>query len=203
MKNKMNKEIIIDEIINMYNNSMQNSSTIYESTENAGGKVRQSNGDLVENIFRKIVKLIADQSNIDVKITGKKEDSIRINSENGYINASVDVHILSDNQNIFAECKTYLDKCYLDRASSDLEHFKSANNKNICLIISLENAVGRPAEFYFLDKGYIDNIFYLVDGKRSSARPIWKREHFKPINRKVLGDLIDYIENSLNKKDQE
>jgi len=181
---------------------MKNTSNIYENAENGGGKVRQTNGDLVENIFRKIVKIVAEQLNVEVRITGKKEDSVRIFSKNGYIDASVDVHILSKTKNIFAECKTYLDKCYLDRASSDLEHFKSSNNRNLCIVVSLENAVSKTAESYFLDKGYIDKIFYLVDGKRSSAKPIWKKEHFKRINLSVLDELIDIVIDSLVEKEQ-
>jgi hypothetical protein len=178
----------------MYDNAMSSSSKMYEESENGGGKVRQVNGDLVENMFKRIVFLVSNMNNEDVKITGKKEDSLRIFSKNGgYIDASVDVHALSKNVNFFSECKTYLDKCYLDRASSDLKHFRR-DSKNICLIISLENAVSENSEKYFLDEGYIDKIFYLVDGKRSSSKPIWKKEYFKPINKEKVMELIDFIE---------
>lgn len=193
----MNKEYIITEVEKIYNNAMYKANSVYESSKNAGGKVRQINGDLVEKIFTKVVELTFKLNNTEIAITGKKQDSERIDSKNGgFINVSVDVHVKSEKVNFFAECKTYLDKCYLDRASSDLKHFKK-NTKNICLIISLENAVAKNAETYFLDEGYVDRIFYLVDGKRSSSKPIWKKEHFKPLNKDKVFELVNFIEGFL------
>lgn len=98
---------------------------------------------------------------------------------------------------IFAECKTYLDKCYLDRANSDLFHLRKINDNIRCIIVSLENAVSTNAENYFKDLGNIDKIFYLVDGKRSSKKPVWKKEYYKPINKIVLNNLINYISESI------
>jgi hypothetical protein len=204
--NTITKEMIVTEIEGMYNDAMSSANKIYEESENGGGKVRQSNGDLVERMFKRIAYLVCNMNGFNsVKITGKKEDSIRITSKSGgYIDASVDVHaIVPETVSFFAECKTYLDKCYLDRASSDLKHFKKPGTKNVCFIISLENAVSKSSEAYFLDEGYIDNIFYLVDGKRSSAKPIWKKDHFKPLNKSKVMELINCVEKHLkaNKKD--
>jgi hypothetical protein len=195
----MNKDYIVLEVERIYNETMEKANSIYESSENAGGKVRKINGDLVEKIFSKVVELTFQINESTVNITGKKQDSEKITSKNGgFIYVSVDVHAKSEKANFFAECKTYLDKCYLDRASSDLKHFKK-NPKNVCLIISLENAVAKNAETYFLDEGYVDRIFYLVDGKRNSSRPIWKKEHSKSLNKSKVLELINYIESYINK----
>ena len=35
---------------------------------------------------------------------------------------------------------------------------------------------------------------FLVDGKRSSTKPIWKSEFYKPINIDVLKELINHID---------
>lgn len=192
------KEDIVAEIESMYNTAMSDANRIYEESENGGGKVRQANGDLVENMFKRISYLVCNLHGFtSVKITGKSDDSIRIFSKNGgYIDAAVDVHVkISPTINFFAECKTYLDKCYLDRASSDLKHFKK--DGNICIIIALENAVSNSSETYFLDEGYVNYIFYLVDGKRSSKKPIWKKNHFKPLNKLKVLELINCIEENL------
>jgi hypothetical protein len=195
----MNKDYIISEVEKIYDEAMTKANSIYETSKNAGGKVRQINGDLVERIFSKVVDLTFQLNNLSVKVTGKKQDSEKITSKNGgFINVSVDVHARSEKINFFSECKTYLDKCYLDRASSDLKHFKKGS-KNICLIVSLENAVAKNAETYFLDEGYVDKIFYLVDGKRNSSKPIWKKEHYKPLNKSRVLDLINFIEDNLTK----
>ena len=201
--NTITKEMIVTEIEGMYNDSMSSANKIYEESENGGGKVRQANGDLVEKMFKRIAYLVCNMNGFNsVKITGKKDDSIRIHSKSGgYIDASVDVHVIvPETVSFFAECKTYLDKCYLDRASSDLKHFKKPDTKNVCFIISLENAVSKNSETYFLDEGYIDNIFYLVDGKRSSAKPIWKKDHFKPLNKSKVMELINCVEKHLKSK---
>jgi len=189
-------ENIVNEVISYYNDQIL-SDVIYEQNDNAGGKVRQKNGNLVESIVGIIIKELCKLIEIDeYKITGKSEDSIRISSKNGYIDASVDVHMSINNKSVlFSECKTYLDKCYLDRANSDLSHFKKLDSNNSCIIVSLENAVATNAENYFLDEGTIDKIFYLVDGKRSSSKPIWKSEFYKPINIDVLKELIYHIDN--------
>ena len=192
------KENIFTEIESMYNTAMSEANRVYEESENGGGKVRQANGDLVENIFKKVSYLVCNMHGFtSVNITGKSDDCIRIFSKNGgYIDAAVDVHVkVPSTINFFAECKTYLDKCYLDRASSDLKHFKK--DGNVCFIIALENAVSSTSETYFLDEGYINKIFYLVDGKRSSKKPIWKKNHFKPLNKSKVFELINCIEENL------
>jgi hypothetical protein len=188
-------ESIINNVIDYYNSQIS-SDVIYEQNENAGGKVRQKNGNLVESMVKIIIQELCKLNNInEYKITGKSEDSIRITSKNGYIDASVDVHMSINNKSVlFSECKTYLDKCYLDRANSDLLHFKKLDKNNSCIIVSLENAVATNAENYFLDEGNIDRIFYLVDGKRSGSKPIWKSEFYKPINIDVLKELINHID---------
>ena len=125
------------------------------------------------------------------KVTGR---DVIINKANL---TTYDMNIISnkDNPIIFSECKTYLDKCYFDRANSDFKHFKNIDNNKKCIVVSLENGIAPNAENYFMDQGNTDKIFYLVDGKRTSKKPIWKNEFYKPINIEVLSNLINYIDN--------
>ena len=186
---------IAKEVTNYYNNNI-NSNELYFNNTNAGGKVRQKNGSIVENICEIILRELCILNKINqFNIGGKKIDSVRIFSKSGYIDASVDIHFSINNRNVlYGECKTYLDKCYLDRANSDLSHFKKLDHKNECVIISLENSTRKESENFFLDDGNINKIFYLVDGKRNSKKPIWKNEFYKPINQNSLLTLINYFD---------
>lgn len=189
-------ENILSKIVDYYNNNIS-SENLYNEISNAGGKIRGKNGDLVENMVKIILNDLCQLNNVsNFRITGKKEDSIRVYSKNGHIDVSTDVHFyIQDNPIIFGECKTYLDKCYFDRANSDFKHFKNIDNNKKCIVVSLENGIAPNAENYFMDQGNTDKIFYLVDGKRTSKKPIWKNEFYKPINIEVLSNLINYIDN--------
>lgn len=194
----IDNDFIANEIITKYNNILQKSSETYSSGDNSGGKVRQLNGNLVEEIFQTITYLLLLKNNLTLenyKLTGKKKDSVKVTSKNGFFFASVDVHVrIPRKPSIFTECKAYLDKCYLDRASSDFRHLKKATPNSVSIVLCLENGIADESEAFFMDEGYIDKIFYLVDGKRSPTRPIWKIEYYKPINRKKLDELIQYVE---------
>ena len=85
----------------------------------------------------------------------------------------------------------------MNRADSDLAHFKKENINNICIVVAWENAIAETSEKYFLDKGNIDKIFYLCDGKRSSGKAIWKKQHFKNINKTKLMELINFVEEKM------
>jgi len=189
-------ENILSKIVDYYNSNIS-SENIYNESSNAGGKIRCKNGYLVENMVKIILNDLCQLNNVsNFRITGKKEDSIRFYSKNGHIDVSTDVHFyIQDNPIIFSECKTYLDKCYFDRANSDFKHFKNIDNNKKCIVVSLENGIAPNAENYFMDQGNTDKIFYLVDGKRTSKKPIWKNEFYKPINIEVLSNLINYIDN--------
>lgn len=192
--NHCKMENILNKIVDCYVNNIS-SETLYNENSNAGGKIRYKNGDLVENMVKIILNDLCQLNNIsNFKITGKKEDSIRVHSKNGYIDVSTDVHFyVNDKPIIFIECKTYLDKCYFDRANSDFKHFKNIDTNKNCIIVSLENSIAPNAENYFMDQGNTDKIFYLVDGKRISKKPIWKNEFYKPMNIEVLSNLINHL----------
>lgn len=196
----MNKQNIIDRIKKEYNKTMVvNNNRIKENT-GSGGKIRGANGKFVEDMVKGICLDLFDIHGIkDYRLMHGNKDKIKVSSENGSIDVAVDVHMYVKNIKMFFECKTYLDKCYLDRAHSDSSHLKNNDNTSQCLVISLENSIAKKSENYFMDQKTngvptIDKIFYLLDGKRSSSKPIWKEDFYKPINEKKLLELIDYIE---------
>jgi hypothetical protein len=186
---------ILETVFDYYNNHIS-SEKLYNENLNAGGKIRGKNGELVENMIKNILKELCLLNNVSsFKITGKKDDSIRVFSKNGHIDVSTDVHFYINEKPIFfIECKTYLDKCYFDRANSDFKQLKAQHSDANCVIVSLENGIALNAENYFMDQGNTDNLFYLVDGKRTSKKPIWGKGFYKPINEDKLFNLISYFD---------
>ena len=125
----------------------------------------------------------------------KKNDFVSSKSKNGYIlKFQVDRHLYDNELKGLCECKAYLDRCFMERASSDFGRIKSGiKRKPKTFILSLEDAVGKNAFNYYMDEGNIDKVFYLCDGKRNPKKPIWKKEHYKPINRKRLEEFVKFI----------
>ena len=95
---------------------------------------------------------------------------------------------------LIIECKCWLDASMMERASSDFRLIKKYTDNDIkSIIVSLENATNEKSEMFILDEGHVDKVFYLLDGKRRSDKPIWKKDCRKKINDKKLNNLINYI----------
>ena len=193
------KEILTNEVDRVYTESMENSGKLYDSSNNQGGKVRGANGTLVEYLTKLIFENIFKKYNLRYEFF---KDPVIDYSENGYKESSVDVQakLLDYNIGFYNECKTYLDSCYLQRADGDIEAIKKINKEqiNIGIIISLENSIADHTEKFFTDKGTIDKIFYIVDGRtsaRNGDKPIWKKQFRKNLDRTKVFELIDYIDN--------
>jgi hypothetical protein len=127
----------------------------------------------------------------------KKNDFIESISPNGYsLKFQVDRHLYDTNGKMvkIGECKTYLDRDMMERASSDFSRIlKGIDIKPTTFIIALEDAVGGPAYNYYMDEGNIGKVFYLLDGKRSPKKPIWREEFYKPINESKLIEFVNFI----------
>lgn len=125
----------------------------------------------------------------------KKNDFVESTSKNGYVlKFQVDRHLYDNGLKGLCECKAYLDRCFMERASSDFGRIKRGIKESPkTFVLALEDAVGTTAYNYYMDEGNIDNIFYLCDGKRSPKKPIWRDEFYKPINRKKLENFVTFI----------
>jgi hypothetical protein len=125
----------------------------------------------------------------------KKNDFVESKSKNGYIlKFQVDRHLYADGLRGLGECKAYLDRCFMERASSDFGRIKRGIKENPkTFVLALEDAVGETAYNYYMDEGNIDNIFYLCDGKRSPKKPIWRDAFYKPINRNNLEQFVKFV----------
>lgn len=141
---------------------------LVEVSEYVGGTQRTLMGELVENFVDFIWEKIQDKYNdSSSKITVGSTKPIKVVSPSGYsIAESVDRHIYINRKIVAAiECKTYLDKCYLQRADSDFALLKT-NENFASIILSLQNACSENSFNFFLDRGNIDKIFILSNVKK-------------------------------------
>lgn len=190
---------IIDNIDFFYEKQLDEVSR-YSNKNNTGGKIRQAMGDLGENLsalaWMEIAKMYSD---IEKPINPKKgeDDQIECINENGNkFYAHVDKHCYIDGKFILAiEAKSYLDSCYYYRASNDFRLLKLYSNKELlCIVVTIEDAAKEESKLFIEDEKWVDKTFVLTDGKRSSARPIWKKEFRKKLNRKKISYLIEFLD---------
>ena len=130
----------------------------------------------------------------------KKNDFIDCHSKSGCkLKFQVDRHLYLNNGLVsIGECKAYLDRCFMERASSDFGRIiRGLETRPVSFILALEDAVGKDAYTFYMDEGTIDRVFYLCDGKRSPLKPIWKQKFYKPINKNKLEDFIKFIHTGL------
>jgi len=62
-------------------------------------------------------------------------------------------------------------------------------------IFTLENAIAEDTKIFtdFINEYICDEIFYILDGKRTSSKPVYDTKHKKTINKNVLTKFIDFI----------
>lgn len=162
-----------------------------------GGKIRQFSGEIVENVSEMIWNLLSSKyPEVNAQIyTGKDKPYKIVDPDGNYINESVDKHCYINGKLVLAiECKTYLDKCYMQRADSDFNLLKSYNKDFDAIIISQENAIGDNSFNFFLNRKNIDKVYYFADGKRNSAK--LKRIYYNPdrLNDDLILTLINDME---------
>ena len=152
----------------------------------SGGENRKYSGETVESCIDIIVNMFKElYPSLNIELRGDS-DKIKIFGKNGtdYTEESVDKHIyINGNLELIIECKTYLDKCYLQRAADDFRLIRKGVDHPIqSWVVSLENAISDMAYNFFMfqdDDIYVNECFFLSDGKRASARPIYRNGNYK------------------------
>lgn len=149
----------------------------------SGGPLRQVMGDMVETFTDEIWSSLCEKyPNVEAEIRRGPNDPIKIVDEDGNsITESVDRHCYINGKLVIAiECKTYLDKCFMQRADSDFHLMKTSNDFE-AIIVAFEDAAAANAFNFFMNQKNIDNVFFLADSRRNSSRHISRnREHIKP-----------------------
>lgn len=159
----------------------------------SGGAVRATNANLVEGLAEKIW---CEETGGEVK----KEHYEISNPKGDKLKFAVDKHCYSINGKLklVLECKAYLDRCFLARADHDMSMIEGSQGKDWgrdiqFSILALENACSDDALKFYLGRNNLNCIFFLLDGRRASNRPIWKAEHRKAINKQLLQGFVKYV----------
>lgn len=154
------------------------------------GMVRSTMGELVEGMLDLIWET-------EIGGESKQNDYVISTSKSGIsLKFQVDRHLYDVNDKLVAmgECKAYLDRCFMERASSDFSRItRGLKNKPTTFILALENGLADSAYRYYMDEGHIHEVFFLCDGKRKGSEPVWHPDHKKPLNKNTLKRFIKFI----------
>lgn len=186
---------MVDKIYNFLENRFLEQQTITE-----GGALRSFSGEtvelLIDYVWNELLKKYSRNGNSKI---GSK-DSFTIHSKSGEIEESVDRHLYLDGKCVcIIECKTYLDKCYMQRASSDFELIKKEYPDTYGIIVSLEDSIATNAYNFWMEEGFINQTFIFADGKRNSRAD--KRIYFtykNRLNREKIQKFVDFMEGFFN-----
>ena len=153
----------------------------------SGGALRQEMGDMVETFTDEIWNFLCEKYPcVNAEIKKGPIDPITIVDKDGNcITESVDRHCYINNNLVLAiECKTYLDKCFMQRADSDFHLMKTSNNFD-AIIVAFENAAAENTFSFFMNQGNIDNVYFLASSHRNSSRHISRNKD------NIKKDLVD------------
>lgn len=173
--------------------------TLYE-TEYSGGSMRSSRGNDIEEFVIKLVHKIGTEKNVNLVAKNgkfdKKECKVILPTKEIKKDHQVDVHVYLNNSFILAiECKAYLDSCYYDRACNDFALFKKFDYNVKKVIFALEDSIDKDTKIFmdYTHNNICDGVFYMLDGKRSSSKPIYDKTCKKEINPEKVATFVDYI----------
>lgn len=187
-----NIEIIFENFYKELNNIMDNWCKCYEERFSEG-KMRKNRGDDIEFFCKKIITMFNELYKVNVYavkgINDKKKLLINYKDQTIKKDHQVDLHIYKDDKFIAViECKAYLDSCYYVRAYDDFKLFKKFGYNIKTYIFSLENSIDENTKVFtdVITEYVCDDIFYILDGKRISNKPVYNKKYKKPINKEKL-----------------
>ena len=190
-------ENIIKKSYDKLNNIIDNWCDNFDNNLNEG-KMRECRGNNIENFIKYVIELF---NNIEgnniyaIKGTDDKKE-LRIPGTNIKKYHQVDIHIYKNNKFIaIIECKAYLDSCYYVRACDDFKLFQKFGYPVKHTIFTLENSIDEDTKIFtdHLNDHICNDVFYILDGKRSSAKPIYDEKYKKMINHDNFVRFIDFI----------
>jgi hypothetical protein len=200
----VSKEQVISTLKNDLSEIMDNWAKNY-SNNCSGGKMRGDRGEDIEKFVRKSVdfigrqlgaNLVAKRGNDDKKLCKITLDSGKEIGKEIRKFHQVDVHIyLNDVFVCVIECKAYLDSCYYVRACDDFKLFQKFGYLVKHTIFTLENSIDEDTKIFtdHLTDYICNDVFYILDGKRSSAKPIYDEKYKKIINHDNFVRFIEFI----------
>lgn len=178
---------IKDEVIKMYTEGII-------SDELTEGKIRTKNGNLFEDMAQHVLERLMYANGLNGVVLRDSETKYFHKSKNSQTKVNLDRQIEYKNEPIICvEAKTYFDKSMARRAWGDSYLLKTLFPKTKTVVLMGEKAISDSELIYQLDT-YIDRAFVLVDGCRSSDKPLWKVGNSKFINEETLLEFIKYAD---------
>lgn len=160
----------------------------------SGGPLRTVMGDMVEVFTDEIWNFLCEKyPQVRAEIKRGPTDPIKItDKDNNSITESVDRHCYINDKLVLAiECKTYLDKCFMQRADSDFHLMKTSNDFE-AIVVAFENATADNAFNFFMNQGNINNVYFLADSRRNSSRHISRNRD--NIKENLVNDFVAKLE---------
>jgi hypothetical protein len=188
---------IIENSLIKLNNVMDNWCQNFDD-DFSGGKMRGDRGEDIENFVKDVINMIKIVYGVNVRAFKGTDDKKELKIPGTEIkkNHQVDIHIYKNDVFIAViECKAYLDSCYYVRACEDFKLFKKYGYNNIKnYIFTLENSIKEETKIFtdYETDNICDDIFYMLDGKRSSSKPIYDKQkltYFVKSLQKLLVDI--------------
>ena len=174
---------------------------ISNSNNCTGGKMRSCRGEDIETFVKQCINDISKQ--LGINLVAKRGDDDKkelkvVTDDNKVIKKmhQVDVHVYLNNVFICViECKAYLDSCYYVRACDDFMLFKKFNYPVKHYIFTLEDSIDADTKIFtdHITDHICTDIFIMLDGKRSSTKPIYDEKFKKQINQQSLLKFVDFI----------
>ena len=199
-----NVDIIYKHSYAELNNIMDNWCKCYDAENFSGGKMRGDRGVEIEQLVINIIEKFGDVYKLNIRaVKGSKDKKELVLNHSGKIikkDHQVDIHIYKDDVFIAViECKAYLDSCYYVRACDDFRLFKKFGYNIKKYIFSLENSIDENTKIFTdVDNDYAcDDIFYMLDGKRTSSKPVYDKKYKKSINKDKLTYFIKTLKTIL------
>lgn len=177
-------------IVLHYNTSMDSLETI-----EGGGELRAARGDSTEHIIDIVCTYLRDHGlNVESRVGKKDLQTITLRGVSK--EHQVDRHIYYEGRLVLViEVKAYLDSCYYERACNDFRVMRLGHPTVGTVVLALENAVADDA-VVFTNAVFDDvcgAICYLCKGKRTSSRPMYRKEFRKPIQREAVKALVELV----------
>ncbi len=195
--NDLEKEKIVNAVEKLYNKALTDIDKLTK-IPNSGGKIRARNGKLGEKISEIAWKMVGDYyiktQNIAFDTIKGSKKKITCKNKGGILKVQVDRHQFINEKLVHVEeCKSYLDRCYFERAQVDFDRIKKHHKNVSTSILSLEDSIAKESYDFLMAEGDVDKVSYLLDGKRSSELPYWKPGSIKNMNLQKTESYVNYI----------
>jgi hypothetical protein len=199
-------EPTIDEIIcsitcewkNKMSLIMDNWCKIYEESDSA--TLRTARGNDTEKFVIDLINTIGKLQNRNLRAvkgsTDKKKLTINVKEKKIEKEHQVDVHVYLDEQFIAViECKAYLESCSYVRACDDFKLFQKFGYNVKKFVFALENGINEEHRLFtdFVNDNICDEIFYILDGKRNSSKPVYNKKYKKEVNNEKMFRFVKEI----------